>query len=142
MTKSIEMKYLGPRDVTVNAYTKTEAAEKMFEALKNEHRKWYHRVWVQSVKPGRFPIVSRIADGVKYGKKHVFLIRHEDNIFVSAKEVFWTINSYEYDYYSTDKLNSLCLAIGYTSGDVARYFAQQAKKEIADVIGSDLNHQM
>lgn len=86
------MKYLGPRDVTVNAYTKAEAAEKMFEALIEKHKKYYHRLWVQSIKPGRFPVVSRVADGVKYGKKHIFLTRHCGGFSFPQKKYFGMLN--------------------------------------------------
>lgn len=62
-------KYEGPNGIIVRAYTAKDAALNMMNSMENC---FPHRIWVKSIKSGRFPIISKMKDGVVYGKIHRF----------------------------------------------------------------------
>lgn len=62
-------KYEGPNGIIVRAYTAKDAALNMMNSVENC---FPHRIWVKSIKSGRFPIISKMKDGVVYGKIHRF----------------------------------------------------------------------
>ncbi len=113
-------KYEGPNGIIVSAYTAKVAAIHVLEKmLKKGKKRLPHRIWVKSIKSGRFPIISKMKDSIVYGKIHRFCCGWYVNK-INVVEYF-AESTHEYDDYDKNRIIEIAKRLGLSKDQLCSY---------------------